>query len=268
MPGRYAELVMYVAPQPVKVASEQWLTRIVELLDVPRRDGRGLELLELFRSPDLLLTQTCGYPLMTLLRGQVQLVGRPRYELNDSSAGNHCSLIVSRATDPRTDLADFKGSRGVINDLHSNSGMNLFRHRLAPLQQGGRFFASVAISGAHQQSLRHVREGWADLACIDSVTFDCLARYAPAEVAGLRTVARTENSPTLHHRARHRARWCRADSPGNESGFAAIAAGQGCIGCAGGIAGQRSGLSTCTRSSASRHRMWICSTGLDVFLVK
>ncbi len=197
MPGRYAELVMYVAPQPVKVASEQWLTRIVELLDVPRRDGRGLELLELFRSPDLLLTQTCGYPLMTLLRGQVQLVGRPRYELNDSSAGNHCSLIVSRATDPRTDLADFKGSRGVINDLHSNSGMNLFRHRLAPLQQGGRFFASVAISGAHQQSLRHVREGWADLACIDSVTFDCLARYAPAEVAGLRTVARTANSPTL-----------------------------------------------------------------------
>ena len=197
MPGRYAELAMYVAPQPVQVASEQWLTRIVALLDAPRRDGRGLELLELFRSPDLLLTQTCGYPLMTLLRGQVQLVGRPRYELNDSSAGNHCSLIVSRATDPRIDLADFKGSRGVINDRHSNSGMNLFRHRLAPLQQGGRFFASVAISGAHQQSLRYVREGWADLACIDSVTFDCLARYAPAEVAGLRLVARTATSPTL-----------------------------------------------------------------------
>ena len=197
MPGRYAELAMYVAPQPVQVASEQWLTRIVALLDAPRRDGRGLELLELFRSPDLLLTQTCGYPLMTLLRGQVQLVGRPRYELNDSSAGNHCSLIVSRATDPRIDLAEFKGSRGVINDRHSNSGMNLFRHRLAPLQQGGRFFASVAISGAHQQSLRYVREGWADLACIDSVTFDCLARYAPAEVAGLRLVARTATSPTL-----------------------------------------------------------------------
>ena len=197
MPGRYAELAMYVAPQPVQVASEQWLTRIVALLDAPRRDGRGLELLELFRSPDLLLTQTCGYPLMTLLRGQVQLVGRPRYELNDSSAGNHCSLIVSRATDPRIDLADFKGSRGVINDRHSNSGMNLFRHRLAPLQQGGRFFASVAVSGAHQQSLRYVREGWADLACIDSVTFDCLARYAPAEVAGLRLVARTATSPTL-----------------------------------------------------------------------
>ena len=42
-----------------------------------------------------------------------------------------------------------------------------------------------------------MREGWADLACIDSVTFDCLARYAPAEVAGLRLVARTATSPTL-----------------------------------------------------------------------
>ena len=42
-----------------------------------------------------------------------------------------------------------------------------------------------------------MREGWADLAAIDSVTFAYLARYAPAEVAGLRVVARTASSPTL-----------------------------------------------------------------------
>ena len=197
MSGRYAELTMYVAPRQVSVASEQWLTRILELLQVNRRDARGLGLLELFRAPELLLAQTCGYPLLTQLRGQVQLIGRPRYEWPDSSGGTHCSVIISRTGDPRRDLADFKGSRGVINDLNSNSGMNLFRHRLAPLQLGGQFFASVAISGAHQQSLRRVREGWADLASIDSVTFACLAHYAPAEVAGVRIVARTASSPTL-----------------------------------------------------------------------
>ena len=197
MSGRYAELAMYVAPPQVKEASEQWLTRILELLQVTRRDACGLGLLELFRAPQLLLTQTCGYPLMTQLRGQVQLIGRPRYEWPDSSGGAHCSLIVSRSGDPRRDLADFKGSRGVINDLNSNSGMNLLRHRLAPLQQTGQFFASVAISGAHQQSLRWVRKGWADLASIDSVTFAYLAHYAPAEVAGVRIVARTASSPTL-----------------------------------------------------------------------
>lgn len=111
--------------------------------------------------------------------------------------GEHCSVIVSRDADPRRDLGAFEGSRGVINDQHSNSGMNLLRHRLAPLQRGGRFFASVAVSGAHRQSLRWVREGWADLAAIDSVTYAYLARYAPAEVAGLRIVARTASSPTL-----------------------------------------------------------------------
>lgn len=197
MSGRYAELLMYVAPAQVREANEHWLIRILELLQVSRRDAEGLELLALFRAPELLLSQTCGYPLLTQLRGQVQLIGRPHYEWPDSSGGEHCSVIVSRDADSRRDLAAFAGSRGVINDQHSNSGMNLLRHRLAPLQRGGRFFASVAVSGAHRQSLRWVREGWADLAAIDSVTFAYLARYAPTEVAGLRVVARTASSPTL-----------------------------------------------------------------------
>ena len=46
---------------------------ILELLQATRRDAGGIELLELFRSPDLLLTQTCGYPLLTQLQGQVTL---------------------------------------------------------------------------------------------------------------------------------------------------------------------------------------------------
>lgn len=120
-----------------------------------------------------------------------------RKEWPDSSVGAHCSVIVSRESDPRRALSDFKNSRGVINDLHSNSGMNLFRLKLAPLQQDGRFFASVAVSGAHRQSLRRVRDGWADLASIDSVTFAYLARYAPAEIAQLRIVTRTASAPTL-----------------------------------------------------------------------
>lgn len=197
MSGRIAELSMYVAPEQVRDASEQWLARIFELLQVTRRDAASLEGLELFRAPELLLAQTCGYPLMTQLRGQVQVIGRPRYEWRDSSAGAHCSVIVSRESDPRRALSDFKNSRGVINDLHSNSGMNLFRHQLAPLHQDGRFFASIALSGAHRQSLRRVRDGWADLASIDSVTFAYLARYAPVEVAGLRIVTRTAGAPTL-----------------------------------------------------------------------
>ena len=42
MSGRNAELAMYVAPEQVRAASEQWLTRILELLQQTRGDASGL----------------------------------------------------------------------------------------------------------------------------------------------------------------------------------------------------------------------------------
>ncbi|WP_338522915.1 PhnD/SsuA/transferrin family substrate-binding protein [Pseudomonas batumici] len=197
MTHRYAELPMYVAPGEVQEANERWIERIVARLGVSRRSARGLDLMQLWLSPQLLFTQTCGYPLMTLLRGQVKLIGRPRYELEHASGGDHCSLLLSREREGRRTLEDFHGSRGVINDEGSNSGMNLLRQRLAPLHRDGRFFASVGQSGAHRESLRWLREDLADLAAVDSVTFAYLARFAPHEVAGLRVVARSALSPCL-----------------------------------------------------------------------
>lgn len=203
MSDHYAELLMYVAPDPIQQANQQWLTRILERLGLGRRDAAHLDLLGLWLAPELLVTQTCGYPLMTQLRGQVRVIGRPRYELPHSSNGAHCSLLLTRADNPHTDLAQFYNSRGVINGHDSNSGMNLLRERLAPLQQDGRFFSSVGISGAHRESLRWLREDRADLAAIDSVTYDYLARFAPQEVAGLRVVSHSAPSPTLPYIGPH-----------------------------------------------------------------
>lgn len=197
MTSVYAELLMYVAPEPVRQANERWLTSILEHLGATRRNAEGLSLMDLWLSPHLLLTQTCGYPLMTALRDRVRIIGRPRYELPDSSGGNHCSLLLGRANDPRRTLPAFRDSRGVINGEDSNSGMNLLRHRLAPLHRDGQFFAGVGISGSHRESLRWLREDKADLAAIDSVTFACLARHAAEEVAGLRVIGRSAFSPTL-----------------------------------------------------------------------
>ncbi|WP_207266786.1 phosphate/phosphite/phosphonate ABC transporter substrate-binding protein [Pseudomonas sp. GW101-3H06] len=197
MTQHLAELLMYVAPDPIRQANERWLARILERLGATRRNAEDLPLMDLWLSPHLFLTQTCGYPLMTALRGQVRVLGRPRYELPDSSGGNHCSLLLSRADNPRRTLPDFLGCRGVINGEDSNSGMNLLRHRLAPLQRDGQFFERVGISGSHRDSLRWLREDSADLAAIDSVTYAYLARYAAEEVVGLRVVARSAISPTL-----------------------------------------------------------------------
>ena len=197
MSDHYAELLMYVAPAPIEQANQQWIARILDHLGMGRLDAAHLDLHSLWLAPELLLTQTCGYPLMTQLRGQVRVIGRPRYELPHSSQGEHCSLLLTRDDNARFTLSDFYNSRGVINGHDSNSGMNLLRERLAPLQRDGRFFASVAISGAHRESLRWLREDRADLAAIDSVTYDYLARFAPQEVAGLRIVSRSAPSPTL-----------------------------------------------------------------------
>jgi ABC-type phosphate/phosphonate transport system substrate-binding protein len=188
---------MYVAPPRVREAQEQWLTRVLEILSATRLDAQALDLKQLWLSPQLLLTQTCGYPLMKILRGQVQVVGRPVYQLPHSAGGNHCSLIVARADDPRQRLEDFRGSHGLLNAQDSNSGMNLFRHTLAPLQRDGQFFAQVSLTGGHRNSLVAIKAGEGDLAAIDSVTFDYLARDRSEEIAGVKVIARTASGPCL-----------------------------------------------------------------------
>lgn len=193
----YAELLMYVAPSRVRAASESWLQHTLELLGALREDASGLDLPALWQSPNLLFAQTCGYPLMTLLRGKVRVIGRPVYELPHASAGNHCSLLVVRGDDPRCALADFFDSRGLLNSPDSNSGMNLLRHRLAPLQRDNRFFSAIQYTGGHRDSLRALKTGQGDLAAIDSITWDYLARDHSEEVSGLRILDVSAPSPTL-----------------------------------------------------------------------
>lgn len=193
----FAHLAMYTAPPRVAQASAAWLTRTCQLLGVEHLGPPDLDLVESWLSPQLLLAQTCGYPLMTRLRGQVRVLGRPVYELPNSANGDHCSLLMVRADDPRQDLAGFVGSVGLINGQDSNSGMNLLRHAVAPLQQGGRFFSHAIITGSHRQSLRGLQDKTGDLAAIDSVTYDYLARDHSDELSGLRILTRSASSPCL-----------------------------------------------------------------------
>lgn len=197
MTAHYAELLMYNAPARVRESSEAWLARILRLLGSERSGWHSEDLYGLWLQPRLLLAQTCGYPLVSRLHGKVRLLGRPHYQLADSQDGWHCSLLLVRRDDPRQTLDALYGSRGVVNGFDSNSGMNLLRHSLAPLQRDGRFFAQLQVSGSHRESLRRVAEGQADLAAVDSVTFAYLARFAPQEVAGVHILARSAPSPTL-----------------------------------------------------------------------
>ncbi|MET1412593.1 PhnD/SsuA/transferrin family substrate-binding protein [Roseibium sp. HPY-6] len=150
-----------------------------------------------WENPDLLLSQTCGYPLTHLLSGKVRVLGTPHYMADGCSGPHYCShLIVSRDSAHET-LADLRGQRAVFNAGDSQSGMNAFRHEVAQLAEGAAFFSSVAQSGSHLQSMKSVADGQADIASIDAVCWALARRELPDMTGKLRSIGHTIKAPGL-----------------------------------------------------------------------
>ena len=168
------------------------------LAEVPDRLDRESARSDLWRAPDLLLSQTCGYPLMYDFKNYLQLIATPIYRCpKDHQGPSYRSLFLVRQEDPADRLEDLRGRTAVVNGLDSQSGYSALRHAVAPLARRGRFFDQVVVSGAHQASMAAVGRGEADICAIDSVTFRLTERAAPAEVAGLRILARSAEAPAL-----------------------------------------------------------------------
>jgi ABC-type phosphate/phosphonate transport system substrate-binding protein len=143
--------------------------------------------------PDLVLSQTCGFPYRTMLHGKVRLVGTPDFGVEGSAPGYYHSVMITRADRPG-DFADFLGTTLAINGTDSQSGW------AAPQNEAtahGRPFDRLVVTGAHLESARAVAAGRADIAGIDAVTWRFLGRFRPEVAAGLRVVARTEDTPGL-----------------------------------------------------------------------
>jgi ABC-type phosphate/phosphonate transport system substrate-binding protein len=134
---------------------------------------------------------------MTTLKGRAHLVATPRHGAPGCDGPLHRSAVVVRRDDPATVLADLRGRRCAVNDLASNTGMNLLRALIAPLSDGEAFFGAVIVTGAHAASATAVATGEADLAAIDCVTLALLQRLRPAMTRPLRVLAWTAASPGL-----------------------------------------------------------------------
>lgn len=148
-------------------------------------------------SPDTLFTQTCGYPLQTIYRGQYRCVATPSYVAPGCGVMTHCAFFVVRDDDTAGTIEALRGRRFAVNSPHSNSGMNLPRRSLAPLADKGRFFSKVELSGSHPLSLRMVQQRLVDAASIDCLTWAFALDHAPEMVAGLRVLAETVPSPAI-----------------------------------------------------------------------
>lgn len=162
---------------------------------VPARVDREIDHDGILARPDLLLSQTCGLVAVGPARALVRPVGTPRYSAPGCEGSGYRSFVVVRAEHPAKDLAGLAGARCVVNEPCSHSGMNGLRSLVAPLHRGGRFFASVGLSGSHEASLEQLAAGRADVAAVDCVTYALVEARRPALLAGLRVVAETPLAP-------------------------------------------------------------------------
>jgi ABC-type phosphate/phosphonate transport system substrate-binding protein len=147
--------------------------------------------------PEVFFSQTCGYPLQTIFRGQYELLGVPTYDAPGCVGATHCAFVLVREDSHFRKLEDLRGGVFAVNSWHSNSGMNLPRALLARYAGGKPFFRSVIETGGHPPSMERVVAGEADAASIDCVTFAFFQDYRPSAVASLRILAETPPSPAI-----------------------------------------------------------------------
>ncbi|CAH2788841.1 MAG: ABC-type phosphate/phosphonate transport system, periplasmic component [uncultured Caballeronia sp.] len=145
----------------------------------------GPDLTAFWLRDDVLLSQTCGYPLVHALADRVRLVAAPDFDVPGCADGTYRSVLVAGARVAAPSIEACRGLRAAYKaDDDSNSGMNLLRHAVAPFARDGRFFASVTQTGSHLASLRALAENRAEIAAIDCVTLAFVQSHLP-KLAGV-----------------------------------------------------------------------------------
>ena len=145
-----------------------------------------------WQAPDLVLSQTFGYPFRARLHGRVAYVGTPDYGVDGCAPGHYRSVFVARADDPRQALAEFDGAGFAYNEALSQSGWAAPQVHVARL---GLRLPPVVETGGHRRSAHAVAEGRADIAALDAVTWALM--QGEDVVAELRVVGMTDPTPGL-----------------------------------------------------------------------
>ena len=155
---RLAALPMYDLPEVAEATDAFWSAlarrlRAGGVQNVPDRLQRGVDPRQLWRSPDLLFAQTCGFPLMHEFAGRLALIATPRYAVGACEGPTYRSRIVVRSDDPREKFQDFAGAVVAINSEDSHSGFNILRWRVAQEKRSG----FLRKGRAHRRAFREPR---------------------------------------------------------------------------------------------------------------
>lgn len=146
-----------------------------------------------WQRPDLVLSQTCGFPFRSVLHGKVTLIGAPDFGVAGCPPGYYRSVFIARPDDPRNTLIAFQDAQFTYNDALSQSGWAAPQNHA---KAAGFQFRNTAQSGSHIVSALSVLQGRADIAAIDAVSWRHLQRNN-ASLAALRVVELTDPTPGL-----------------------------------------------------------------------
>ena len=198
----HASLPMYDLPEVRDSTDRLWAAIAEEMRDggvqgVPDSIDRPADHHDAWRRRGLLLSQSCGYPVATELRGALRVVATPHYAAPGCDGHRYSSAVVVRSSNRVTALDAMRGAVCAYNARDSQSGYNAIRALIAPLAGGVPFFAETIETGAHAASIEAVRAGRADVCAVDCVTWALLARHRPASLSGLEVLCHSQPAPGL-----------------------------------------------------------------------
>ena len=199
---RLASLPMYDEVE-VRPATARWWTGLARHLsahgvgDVPEALGWPDDLYVHWRTPGLLFSQTCGYPLVHMVAGDVQLVATPHYDTLGCEGPRYASHVLVREDAELESVDELRGRRLAVNGFDSYSGYHMWPDMLSGADRPDVYFGEVMETGSHRQSVRSVREGEADVCAVDCVGHALLQDWNPDELTGLRTLCTSLLAPSL-----------------------------------------------------------------------
>lgn len=190
-------LPMYDWPEQRKAVDDYWQKIRHELKKAdmvsPENLSRNKSEEQLWHDENLLLGQTCGYPFATSLKGKVQYVATPVYDVTGCTGPQYSSALVVHNTST-FDMKNLAQARFAYNSPASLSGYRCLSDLVGnPVE----FFAETKITGSHRLSARRVACQESDIAALDAVCLELLKKFEPETFSELKILSWTKHYPAL-----------------------------------------------------------------------
>ena len=164
---------MYPFPHLREHQARLWAAVRAHLAEAPDELDVDTELHAVWHRPDLLVGQTCGWPLVTELDGEVEVIGTFDVNVPFASNGRYRSVLVANKP---IGLQEWQRNPGTIvarNNADSLSGW------VSLCNVWGSVPDDVVETGAHLESMRTVARGDANVAIIDAVSYEFITEMEP-----------------------------------------------------------------------------------------